>query len=179
MPPWCSPGRKTLDKAAMMGPPTIVSGGQTGVDRAALDAALARGWACGGWCPRGRRAEDGPIPERYPLRETDTEDYPRRTERNVLDSDGTLILTRGRPDGGTGLTRKLARRHEKPCKVVDFEKHPSPKKAAEWVLRHGLGVLNVAGPRESNQPGIHEQALRFLERMFDHLEAAAREARLY
>lgn len=157
----------------------IVSGGQTGVDRAALDVALARGLPCGGWCPRGRRAEDGPIPNHYPLLETATEDYPTRTELNVRDTDGTLILTRGRPDGGTGLTRRLARRLGKPCKVVDFEKGPSPRRAAEWVLRHGIAVLNVAGPRESNRPGIHERAARFLATMLDHLEAAARETPLY
>src|SRR5947209_20410690 len=98
----------------------IVSGGQTGVDRAALDVALALGIPCGGWCPRGRRAEDGPIPERYPLVETPTDEYPERTERNVCDSDGTLILTRGQPDRGTALTARLANRHKKPLYVVDL-----------------------------------------------------------
>lgn len=83
---------------------TIVSGGQTGVDRAALDVALALGIPCGGWCPKGRLAEDGPLPDRYPLRETEFEGYSKRTKLNVQDSDGTLLFTRQRPSGGTKLT---------------------------------------------------------------------------
>src|SRR5262245_50786528 len=86
----------------------IVSGGQTGADRAALDVALELGLPCGGWCPRGRLAEDGPIASKYPLQETQSRDYPPRTKRNVQDSDGTLILTWGNPDRGTILTAKLA-----------------------------------------------------------------------
>src|SRR3989442_2721366 len=93
------------------GPVEIVSGGQTGVDRAALDTALALGLPCGGWCPRGRRAEDGPLPTRYPLRETPSSSYPERTVWNVRDSDGTLILHRGRLSGGTALTLRLVSRH--------------------------------------------------------------------
>ncbi|MCZ6552322.1 MAG: hypothetical protein O7A67_00850, partial [SAR324 cluster bacterium] len=88
----------------------IVSGGQSGVDRAALDAALATGLPCGGWCPRGRRAEDGPIHERYHLLETPSRRYAQRTEWNVRDSDGTLLLTRREPSRGTALTRRLASR---------------------------------------------------------------------
>src|SRR3954447_15936349 len=98
----------------------IISGGQTGVDRAALDVALEYGLDCGGWCPLGRRAEDGPIPERYPLEETPWDGYPQRTEGNVRDSDGPLILTRGEPDRGTALTAEIARRKNKPCLVVDL-----------------------------------------------------------
>src|SRR5438309_682688 len=90
----------------------IISGGQTGVDRAALDAALACGVPCGGCCPQGRRAEDGPIAARYPLTETPSPDYPPRTERNVRDADATLILIKGMPSGGTALTIEVARRFE-------------------------------------------------------------------
>src|SRR6266851_4977853 len=95
----------------------IISGGQTGVDRAALDVALELGIPCGGWCPKGRRAEDGRIPKRYPLVETPTPAYPVRTEWNVRDSDGTLVLARGQASGGTALTIEFATDYGKPCLV--------------------------------------------------------------
>ncbi len=98
----------------------VVSGGQTGVDRAALDAALGLGLPCGGWRPQGRRAEDGRIPDRYPLTETPGKDYPTRTRRNVRDSDFTLVLTVGEPTGGTLLTVQAAKRQGRPCVVVDL-----------------------------------------------------------
>src|ERR1043166_1868000 len=104
----------------------IRSGGQTGVDRAALDVALEWGVPCGGWCPRGRRAEDGPINPRYPLVETPWVGYPQRTEWNVRDSDGTLILTRGEADRGTALTIELASRYQKPCLVLALKGEPDP-----------------------------------------------------
>lgn len=142
----------------------IISGGQTGVDRAALDVALALGIECGGWCPRGRRAEDGPIPDQYPLVETPTDDYPERTERNVCDSDGTLILTRGKPDRGTALTLRLANRHEKPLYVVDLDQPASDEteRVRRWLVQQRIDVLNVAGPRESAHEGIYAQAVMFL-----------------
>src|SRR6516225_6913367 len=98
----------------------IISGGQTGVDRAALDVALELGIPCGGWCPKGRRAEDGPIPQRYPLQETGSKEYPVRTAKNVRQADGTLILTRGPSDRGTALSVRLAGKHKKPCLCVDL-----------------------------------------------------------
>jgi hypothetical protein len=140
----------------------IVSGGQTGVDRAALDVALELGLPCGGWCPRGRRAEDGPIPERFPLRETASASYPPRTARNVRDSDGTLILFRGRPDRGTALTIRLAEHHDRPLLVLDLATRPEPAAVRRWMEEHQVLVLNVAGPRESSQPGIGEEAACFL-----------------
>src|SRR6516225_6787777 len=100
----------------------IVSGGQTGVDRAALDFALESGVPCGGWCPATRKAEDGPISARYPLTETPTDDYAQRTEWNVRDSDATLVLTHGIPAGGTALTIACAKRDGKPCLVIDTSK---------------------------------------------------------
>jgi hypothetical protein len=143
----------------------IISGGQTGVDRAALDVALELGIPCGGWCPKGRRAEDGVIPARYPVQENESTEYPPRTAKNVRDSDGTLILTRGKPDRGTALTLGLAKKHEKPCLVVDLDKTPDAAKTRRWLRRAEIKVLNVAGPRESSCPGIGEQALRFLKQI--------------
>ncbi|HKI87146.1 MAG TPA: putative molybdenum carrier protein, partial [Thermoanaerobaculia bacterium] len=128
----------------------IVSGGQTGVDRGALDAALARGFPCGGWCPEGRLVEDGAIPERYPVTELSGAGYPERTLRNVLDSDATAILAFGTLEGGSALTRELCVEHGKPHLVIDAES-TSPKRAAALLRRfldeHAIRVLNVAGPR--------------------------------
>jgi predicted Rossmann fold nucleotide-binding protein DprA/Smf involved in DNA uptake len=143
----------------------IISGGQTGVDRAALDAALALGIPCGGWCPKGRRAEDGVIPEHYPLTETTSKDYRVRTRRNVRDSDGTLILSRGPVSGGTALTRRLAKKMNKPCLVVDLAQRPRASDVRAWIPSNNTHTLNVAGPRESSQPGIHALARRFLQRV--------------
>jgi hypothetical protein len=145
---------------------TVVSGGQTGVDRAALDAARALGLPCRGWCPRGRRAEDGPIDPVYPLAETPDEDYSQRTEWNVRDSDGTLVLSRGRPKGGTAFTISVARRLRRPLLVVDLGEAPAPDEARRWIEAEAIAVLNVAGPRESQQPGIGGEARAFLERLF-------------
>src|SRR5215472_13690466 len=131
----------------------IVSGGQTGVDRAALDMALELGLPCGGWCPRGRRAEDGPIPDRYPLTETPWDGYPQRTEWNVRDSDGTLILTHGEPDRGTALTVELANRYGRPHLVIALGESPNEEEVRAWARAHQVGVVNVAGPRESSCPG--------------------------
>jgi len=142
----------------------IVSGGQTGVDRAALEAARRLGLPCGGWCPRGRRAEDGPIPARYPLRETPSAGYRQRTEWNVRDSDGTLVLKRGRASGGTALTVATARRLEKPVLVLDLDRGPDPAAVATWAAAASVATLNVGGPRESQRPGIQAQALAFLAR---------------
>jgi len=144
----------------------VVSGGQTGVDRAALDAARAAGLPCGGWCPRGRLAEDGPIDAAYPLVETPSADYAQRTEWNVRDSDATLVLARGRPTGGTALTLTLARRLGRPLLVVDLAGDPSPGEVSLWMAAGRVGVLNVAGPRESQRPGIGREAQAFLERLF-------------
>jgi hypothetical protein len=143
----------------------IVSGGQTGVDRAALDVARELGLPCGGWCPKGRRAEDGPIDARYPLQETPGDGYPQRTEWNVRDSDGTLILTRGEPDRGTRLTAELAQRYGKPLLVLDLAEEPDTAKVRAWVEEHRIQVLNVAGPRASSCPGIYDQAARFLRKL--------------
>ena len=143
----------------------IISGGQTGVDRAALDVALELHLPCGGWCPKGRRAEDGCIPERYPLKETSTAAYPQRTESNVRDSDGTLVLTVGEPNGGTALTIALARRHSKHHLVVNLNQKADMKAIRQWRQSNRIEVLNVAGPRESENPGIYSKAYTFLHQL--------------
>ena len=141
----------------------LISGGQTGVDRAALDVALARDIPHGGWCPRGRRAEDGTIPARYLLTETSSRSYAARTEQNVLEADATLILAQGCLRGGTKLTRGKAREHGKPCLVVDLAVEcPSPADVRNWLAETNVRVLNVAGPRESQAPGIYGLATTFL-----------------
>lgn len=141
----------------------IISGGQTGVDRAALDAADALGLACGGWCPKDRRAEDGRIDQKYPLKETEAAEYGVRTEWNVRDSDATLIITYGEPTGGTAYTIAMCRVHKKPHLVIDCHCEPAcggrsnpVDKISSWLAQNKFQVLNIAGPRESNFPGIYK-----------------------
>ncbi|HSO82853.1 putative molybdenum carrier protein [Thiocapsa sp.] len=144
----------------------VVSGGQTGVDRAALDAAITLGLPIGGWCPLARRAEDGPIPEHYPLRETPSADYAERTEWNVRDSDATLILHRGPMTGGTRLTAELARRLGKPLLARDLSAPIDVPAIADWLIANHVRVLNCAGPRESGAPGIGEESRRIFVAVF-------------
>ena len=145
----------------------IVSGGQTGVDRGALDAALDRSVPCGGWCPKGRRAEDGVIPEIYPLKETTSAEYHYRTEMNVIESDGTLIVSRGRLSGGTALTKRLAEEGGKPVLVMDTKTTGQVEGVVQWVRRHRIHVLNVAGPRESQRQGIQTQTRALVTRVIE------------
>ncbi|MFQ5329880.1 MAG: putative molybdenum carrier protein [Thermodesulfobacteriota bacterium] len=143
----------------------VISGGQTGVDRAALDVAMALGIRCGGWCPRGRRAEDGVINSRYPLDETSSKSYARRTEWNVRDSDGTFIVTVGEPTGGTALTIRAAEEMGRPCITIDPSSATGVTTFREWVEAEGIETLNIAGPRESTMVGIYELASAFLRKI--------------
>lgn len=141
----------------------IVSGGQTGVDRGALDAALAAGVACGGACPAGRLAEDGRIPDRYPLTPLDDPGYAARTEANVRDTDATLVLCPGPPTGGTALTIQFAERHRRPVCLIDAERLDAAeagREAKRFVAEHDVRRLNVAGPRASGWPQGAEYARR-------------------
>ncbi len=135
----------------------IVSGGQTGADRGGLDAAIELGLDHGGWCPRGRRAEDGVIPVHYRLIEMSSSSYAPRTEQNVLQSDATLIVTRGELSGGTALTKRLAHRHRRPLLHLDLAVLHQAEAAAvlrAWLVAESVITLNVAGPRHSTCPGI-------------------------
>jgi len=143
----------------------IVSGGQTGVDRAALDTAIALGLEHGGWCPLGRRAEDGAIPDCYQMTETDSVLYAVRTELNIVDSDATLILAAGPLHGGTELTRRFARRYQRPYLVVDLQNDPEPQRVRAWLEQHAIRTLNIAGPRESTAPGITPIVAKFLREL--------------
>ncbi len=157
----------------------IVSGGQTGVDRAALDAALAAGIEIGGWCPRDRRAEDGNIPARYPLRETASRSYAVRTEWNVRDSDATLILVLDRISSGTQLTADSARSQGQPLRIEYLCANPKPgllteelpleqrvAEVGEWIRREQIQTLNVAGPRGSSRKDVYLKSLEFLSMLF-------------
>lgn len=141
----------------------IVSGAQTGADRGGLDAAVYCGLSCGGWVPKGFRAEDGVIPAEYTqlgLRETGSSDYVVRTEANVVDSDATIILCHGNPTGGSLKTIGFAEKHLRPYLVVDLNRGRAAATEAILVWLKALdpeeGVLNVAGSRESKSPGIQE-----------------------
>lgn len=144
----------------------IVSGGQTGVDRAALDFAIRHGIAHGGYCPKGRRSESGRIAEKYQLTECASPDYAMRTALNILHSDGTLILTRGRPEGGTQRTVFLCREYGKPTLVIDLDFALDAADFAAWLREQRIETLNVAGPRESKQSGIGKRARKALEELF-------------
>ena len=141
---------------------SIVSGGQTGVDRAALDVAMERGIPCGGWCPAGRRAEDGPIDPRCPLRETPSADPAQRTEWNVRDSDGTLLLVTSAPSPGTELTHDVARRLGRPVHRWHLDAPQDGDAFRHWLRTHNIRTLNVAGPRESESPGVYALACAWL-----------------
>ena len=144
----------------------LISGGQAGVDRAALDTALELGIPCGGWCPHGRRAEDGCVPDYYPLTETPSTNYGQRTEWNVRDADATLILTFGHLAGGTQLTVEVCGRLGKPFLVIALVDNTQPdariETARRWVKEVQPDRLNVAGPHASEAAAAYEATCQFL-----------------
>ena len=147
----------------------IISGGQTGADQAALDAAIKLGIPHGGWIPKGRITEKGPLPEKYRLQEMPTDSYPKRTEQNVIDSDGTLIICRGKPTGGSDYTRQMILKHKRHLLHIDLNLTTSYDAASlilSWVNLQRIEVLNVAGPRASEDPDIYNDATRIIEMTF-------------
>lgn len=148
----------------------IISGGQTGVDRAALDIAMRLAIPAGGFCPKGRLAEDGPLHPKYPLQETTTNKYPQRTFLNVETSDGTLVLCAGKLTGGTSLTINFAKSLHKPFLIVDLSKTANVQTPLQWIKDNNIQALNIAGPRESTRPGIYAMASVYLEQLFISLK---------
>ena len=144
----------------------IVSGGQTGADRGGLDAAIALGIPHGGWCPKGRLAEDGVIPDKYNQTETSSKNYAKRTEKNVVASSATSIFTNGSPTGGSKKTAEFAEKHGKPYICIDTGKPDleTTERLIDWTrhLRNSQIVLNVAGSRESKAPGIQKQVAKIV-----------------
>lgn len=159
--------KRKAPQGVLHGVKKIVSGGQTGVDRAALDVAIDLGIPHGGWCPLGRLCEKGRIPLQYNLRELPTPDYAARTLKNVIDSDGTLVLYYKRLHGGTALTCRFARERDKPllCERLDLPKDLS--RVVRWLRENRIRVLNVAGPRASSNPEVYSLARAFLLALAD------------
>ena len=144
----------------------IISGGQTGVDQGAIDAAIKYSYPYGGWIPKGRLTENGPLPNEYRLKEMPTSSYPKRTEQNIIDSDGTVIISHGKLTDGSKLTKKLAEKHKHPFFHIDLNKTPAFIAASEinnWVIKHGIEILNVAGPRASKDPKIYEDTTYIIQ----------------
>lgn len=143
----------------------IISGGQTGVDQAALDAAIKLGIPHGGWVPKGRKTEAGPLASKYKLKELDSDRYRDRTEKNIIDSDGTLIFSFGALTGGSALTESLALKHDRPCLVIDLEQVSGNEAIIaieKWLEKYSIRILNVAGPRLSGEPRIYDAVYAIL-----------------
>jgi hypothetical protein len=144
----------------------IISGGQTGVDRAALDAAIKLSIDHGGWIPKGRLTESGPLPSEYRLKETKSGSYAERTEKNVLDADATLIISRGPLSGGSEYTREMAVKHQRPWLHIDLSGQAAFQAASvinSWIMHKKIEILNVAGPRASKDAKIYQDTIDILE----------------
>jgi hypothetical protein len=144
----------------------IISGGQTGADRAALDFALENSIPCGGFCPKGRKAEDGTIPAKYPLSETESDQYDERTQLNIENTDGTLIIYQDKFDLGTELTLGLCNKIGKPVILVKSDDEETIQIIQTWIKINKIKVLNVAGPRISNDPGVFDLTIKILRKIF-------------
>ncbi len=152
----------------------IISGGQTGADRAALDYAIGHNFPYDGWLPKGRKTEDGTLDPKYKLREMPTGEYSKRTEQNVIDSDGTVIVSHGFLTGGSALTREFAKQHARPWIHIDLAElscQIAAQRLAEWISRHEIKTLNVAGPKAGKDPAIYEATMLLLEETFEEDKA--------
>jgi hypothetical protein len=147
----------------------IISGGQTGADQGALDAAIKLGIPHGGWIPKGRLTEKGPLPDKYELTEMPGNSYALRTEQNVIDSDGTLIISHDELTEGSDYTRKMALKHHRPWQHINLNKTPAFKAAnliSFWIKENTIEILNVAGPRESKDNLIYQDVSKIIESVY-------------
>ncbi len=152
----------------------IISGGQTGVDRGALDACIQHNFPCGGWCPAGRKAEDGEIPQRYPLQEIWNTSYNERTRLNVRDSDATLIIYEGKLKGGTSLTFHHAKDIGKPVflfKVAPFLIDEILEQAIHFIKINQVEILNIAGPRASQWPEAYDSSSTIISKLIHRINS--------
>ncbi len=154
----------------------IISGGQTGVDRSALDIAINHNVPCGGWCPAGRAADDGPIDSKYPLRETNEMDHTVRTGYNVKESDASILIFRGTLQGGTAYAVEMARHLHKPVRAIDLDNPPGADEIAEWIASNDIRTLHIGGQRESSSPGIYQQAYDYLDQCLRHYQTLIQES---
>jgi Circularly permutated YpsA SLOG family len=155
----------------------IISGGQTGVDRAALDVALNHGIECGGWCPAGRLDEFGRIPDQYPVQELEEGGFAERTLRNVKDSDGTVVIYAEKLSGGTEQTVRFCVEQRRPHQLIDAPKtsaEGAAKLIADFVRNNSIEILNVAGPRESEWAGGYDYASQALEAFLNSITSKSK-----
>lgn len=150
----------------------VISGGQTGVDRAGLDWGEIHCLPIGGYCPDDCRAEDGTVPERYGLIPLESGGYRERTEANVVASDGTLVLNTGALSGGTQMTVSFAKKHGKPYLLVQLDEATCvpPEECLQWLRTYAIHCLNIAGPRASKTAGIYDLSRAYLEKLWCCME---------
>jgi len=144
----------------------IISGGQTGADQGALDAAIKYSFPHGGWIQKGRKTEDGILPYDYKLKELKSGAHPNYTERNVINSDGTLIISHGKLKGGSALPKRLAKKYNRYCLHIDLNETPAfiaASKINSWIIEHDIKILNVTGSRASKDPKIYENTKYIIE----------------